>query len=71
VINGFSDLMAEEIGEENGDGARSAVGMGALPTNIAVELECIFEVELRLGSRLKSIGPAGRKACRPVRVFPA
>jgi enamine deaminase RidA (YjgF/YER057c/UK114 family) len=45
VINGFSELMAEVFGEENGVGARSAVGMGSLPGNIPVEVECIFEVE--------------------------
>ena len=44
VINGFSDLMAEVFGDDAGVGARSAVGMGSLPGNIAVEIECIFEV---------------------------
>jgi enamine deaminase RidA (YjgF/YER057c/UK114 family) len=44
IINGFSELMADVFGEENGVGARSAVGMGSLPGNIAVEIECIFEV---------------------------
>ena len=44
VINGFSELMAEVFGEEAGVGARSAVGMGSLPINIPVEIECIFEV---------------------------
>src|SRR5947209_8071274 len=44
VINGFSELMAEVFGEDNGVGARSAVGMVALPGNIPVEIECIFEV---------------------------
>jgi enamine deaminase RidA (YjgF/YER057c/UK114 family) len=44
VINGFSELMAEIFGEESGVGARSAVGMGSLPGNIPVEIECIFEV---------------------------
>jgi enamine deaminase RidA (YjgF/YER057c/UK114 family) len=44
VINGFSELMAEVFGEDNGVGARSAVGMGSLPGNIPVEVECIFEV---------------------------
>ncbi len=44
VINGFSELMADVFGKENGIGARSAVGMGSLPNNIAVEIECIFEV---------------------------
>lgn len=45
VINGFSELMAEVFGPENGIGARSAVGMGPLPGNIAVEIEAIFEVQ--------------------------
>jgi enamine deaminase RidA (YjgF/YER057c/UK114 family) len=44
VINGFSDLMAEVFGDDAGVGARSAVGMGSLPSNIPVEIECIFEV---------------------------
>lgn len=43
VINGFSDLMVEVFGEK-GRGARSAVGMGSLPGNIAVEVEAIFEL---------------------------
>jgi enamine deaminase RidA (YjgF/YER057c/UK114 family) len=45
VINGFSELMAEVFGEDAGVGARSAVGTNALPNNIPVEIECIFEVE--------------------------
>jgi enamine deaminase RidA (YjgF/YER057c/UK114 family) len=45
VINGYSELMAEVFGDDAGVGARSAVGMGALPSNIAVEIEAIFEVE--------------------------
>jgi enamine deaminase RidA (YjgF/YER057c/UK114 family) len=44
VINGFSELMAEVFGDDAGVGARSAVGMGSLPANIAVEIECIFEI---------------------------
>ncbi len=43
VINGFSELMAEIWGRENGIGARSAVGM-ILPGNIPVEIEAIFEL---------------------------
>jgi len=46
VINGFSELMAEIFGEERGIGTRSAVGMGSLPGNIPVEVECMFEVEM-------------------------
>jgi enamine deaminase RidA (YjgF/YER057c/UK114 family) len=45
VINGFSELMAEVFGEDAGVGARSAVGVGSLPTGIPVEIECIFEVQ--------------------------
>ena len=45
VINGFSELMAEVFGEDAGVGARSAVGMGSLPGNIAVEIEAVFEIE--------------------------
>jgi enamine deaminase RidA (YjgF/YER057c/UK114 family) len=44
VIDGFSELMAEVFGDDAGVGARSAVGMGSLPGNISVEIECIFEV---------------------------
>jgi enamine deaminase RidA (YjgF/YER057c/UK114 family) len=44
VINGFSELMAEVLGDDAGVGARSAVGMGSLPGNIPVEVECIFEL---------------------------
>lgn len=40
VINGFSNLMVEIWGED-GRAARSAVGMGSLPGNIAVEIEAI------------------------------
>ena len=45
VINGFSELMADIFGEDTGVGARSAVGTNALPGNISVEIEAIFEVE--------------------------
>lgn len=44
VINGFSDLMVAFFGEK-GKHARSAVGMYALPNNIAVEIEMIVELE--------------------------
>jgi enamine deaminase RidA (YjgF/YER057c/UK114 family) len=43
VINGFSELMADVFGKENGIGTRSAVGM-MLPSNIAVEVEAVFEL---------------------------
>ena len=44
VINGCSDLMVQVFGE-NGKHARSAVGMGSLPFNIAVEIEMIVELK--------------------------
>jgi enamine deaminase RidA (YjgF/YER057c/UK114 family) len=44
VINGCSELFAEVWGPDNGIGARSAVGMGPLPGNIAVEIEMIVEL---------------------------
>jgi enamine deaminase RidA (YjgF/YER057c/UK114 family) len=44
VINGCSDLMVEVFGE-NGKHARSAVGMGSLPNNMAVEIEMIVELK--------------------------
>lgn len=44
VVNGFSDLMVEVFGER-GKHTRSAVGMGSLPRDIAVEVEVIVEVE--------------------------
>lgn len=45
VINGYSELMKTIFGEDAGVGARSAVGMVSLPSNMAVEIEAIFEVE--------------------------
>ena len=44
VINGASELLKEIFGE-NGVGARSAVGMAALPGNIPVEIEMVVEIE--------------------------
>ena len=45
VINGCSELFAQLWGDENGIGVRSAVGMGSLPGNVAVEIEAIFEIQ--------------------------
>ncbi|MGB7394488.1 MAG: RidA family protein [Pricia sp.] len=44
VINGFSELMAEIFGTENGVGVRSAVGM-MLPGGISVEIEAMFQLK--------------------------
>lgn len=43
VINGCSDLFVEVFGDA-GRHARSAVGMGSLPSNISVEIEAILMV---------------------------
>jgi enamine deaminase RidA (YjgF/YER057c/UK114 family) len=45
IINGCSELFLQLWGEDNGKGVRSAVGMGSLPENVAVEIEGIFEIE--------------------------
>lgn len=44
VANGASDLLVEILGPERGPHARSAVGMGALPFGIPVEIEGIFQI---------------------------
>jgi len=44
VINGASDLIVEIFGDK-GKHARSAVGSGSLPVNVAVEVEAVAEVE--------------------------
>ncbi len=44
VINGASDLLVALYGDA-GRHARSAVGMGALPRGISVEIEMVLEVE--------------------------
>jgi enamine deaminase RidA (YjgF/YER057c/UK114 family) len=44
VINGASDLMVE-VFADRGKHARSAVGAGSLPLNVAVEVEAIAEIE--------------------------
>ncbi len=43
VINGYSELMSDVFGPEDGVGVRSAVGM-MLPGGIAVEIEAMFEL---------------------------
>ncbi len=44
VINGFSELMRDVFGEENGVAARSAIGAASLPAGMAVEIEAVFEL---------------------------
>jgi enamine deaminase RidA (YjgF/YER057c/UK114 family) len=45
VVNGCSDLLVEVFGER-GKHTRAAVGMNSLPSNIAVEIDMIVEIEL-------------------------
>ena len=44
VINGCSELFLDVFGRERGLGARSAVGVASLPSNVAVEVEAVFEI---------------------------
>lgn len=44
VINGCSQLFADVFGQDQGVGARSALGTNTLPGGIAVEVEGIFEI---------------------------
>lgn len=48
VMNGASDLMADVFGDA-GKHARAAVGVNALPLNVAVEVEAIFELKPAAG----------------------
>jgi len=45
IANACSDLLVEIFGESIGQHARAAVGVSALPLNVPVEIEFIFEVE--------------------------
>ena len=45
IANGCSDLLVEIFGQEIGQHARAAVGVSALPLNVPVEIEFIFEVK--------------------------
>ncbi|MFK7765930.1 MAG: RidA family protein [Mariniblastus sp.] len=45
VINGCSELMKAVFGDDKGIGARSAVGVAALPLGVIVEIEGIFELK--------------------------
>ncbi|MFG0314314.1 MAG: RidA family protein [Phycisphaerales bacterium] len=44
IANGCSDLLVEVFGTEVGQHARAAVGVSALPLDVPVEIEFIFEV---------------------------
>lgn len=45
VINGCSDLILALYGPDRGAHARSAVGMGSLPFNMAVEIEAMAAID--------------------------
>ena len=44
VANGGSQLLVDIFGEEVGAPSRSAIGVNALPGNVPVEIEALFEV---------------------------
>ncbi len=44
VINGFSDLILDLYGPDAGQHARIAVGMAALPLNLAVTIAAEVEI---------------------------
>lgn len=44
VVNAASQMLVDIFGEENGKGARSAIGTSVLPGNIPVEIEVLFEL---------------------------
>jgi len=44
VANGASELLLEILGEK-GRHARAAVGVNALPLNVPVEIEFLFEID--------------------------
>ncbi len=45
VINGFSDLILEVFGQEAGGHSRSAIGVGGLPFDAAVEIEAVVKIK--------------------------
>lgn len=63
VINGCSDLFVEVFGDR-GWHARSAVGMGSLPSGITVEIEAIVEVAPDHQATTSSRGTTGRRTRR-------
>lgn len=44
VVNGCSDFLVEALGDQ-GRHSRSAVSAAALPLNVAVEIEAIFQIK--------------------------
>ncbi len=44
VINAASQLLVDVFGEDIGKASRSAVGTNALPGNVPVEIEALFEI---------------------------
>jgi enamine deaminase RidA (YjgF/YER057c/UK114 family) len=45
VANGGSELLIKIFGPEAGAPTRSAIGVNALPGNIPVETEALFEID--------------------------
>ena len=64
VINGFSQLFVDLLGEEAGKGTRSTVGMSSLPRGVVVEVEAVFLVSYFMT-------PAGAEGVRGFRRYSA
>ena len=45
VVNGCSQVIVDLFGDDNGKGARAAVGMSSLPRGSICEIEMIFELK--------------------------
>mmetsp|Transcript_12422 Transcript_12422/g.25398 ORF Transcript_12422/g.25398 Transcript_12422/m.25398 type:complete len:200 (+) Transcript_12422:111-710(+) len=54
-MNGCSDLMIKTFGPKNGYHARSAIGTGALPMGMMVEVEGIFKIKEEYLTELSSL----------------
>lgn len=59
VMNGASEVLIEILGEA-GRGARVAVGCSALPANLAIEIDGVFEIAPKLKRRVKPARLSGR-----------
>ena len=45
IANAATELLVKVMGEEKGCPSRSAIGVAALPLNVAVEIEMMIEIE--------------------------
>ncbi|MSP23199.1 MAG: RidA family protein [Dehalococcoidia bacterium] len=45
VVNGASEVLKEILGDDDGVGARTSIGLVSLPLNASVEVELLLEVK--------------------------